>query len=101
MAWPLFQLRISLVTIAGVAIAALVIAHHKGLRLVQPIIFALAGSTGTVAVLVVRGPGDWASASHSLKLYSFPILLMAVGLSLALIDIVRGRDWPLDRGTQS
>lgn len=99
--WPLFQLKIPLVAIVAAAIAALVIAHSLGLRLVHPIVLALAGGAGTLAVLLGRGPGDWASASHSLKLYGFPILLMAIGVSMALIDIVRGGNWPLDRGTQS
>src|SRR5262249_45836753 len=99
--WPLFQLHIPVVTIAAAAIAALVIAHHQGLRLVQPVILALVGGVGTLAVLLGRGPGDWASASNSLKLYSFPIPLMAVGVSVALIDSVQGDNWPLDRGTPS
>jgi hypothetical protein len=94
--WLLFQLHIPLVAIAAVAIAALAIVHHKGPQLVQPIILALAGGVGALAVLLWRGPGDWASASSSLKLYSFPILLVAIGVSLAPMDIVQR-----DGGTQS
>jgi hypothetical protein len=101
MDWPLFHLQMPLVTIAAAATAALVIAHHQGVRLVQPVILALVGGVATLAMLLGRGPGDWASASNTLKLYSFPILLMAVGVSLALIDIVQGDNKPLDRGTPS
>ena len=52
-------------------------------------------------MLLGRGPDDWASASNSLKLYSFPILLMAIGVSMVLIDIVQGDNRRLDRGTPS
>ena len=46
--WPLFQLHIPLVIISAAAVAALVIAHHRGLRLVQPVTLALAGGVGTL-----------------------------------------------------
>jgi hypothetical protein len=97
MVWPLFQPQIPLLTIVAVTVMALVVARDRRLRLVRPVVLALVGGAGTLALLLLRGPGDWASASSSMKLYSFPILLMAIGVSMALIDIVRSSDRPLGR----
>ena len=84
---PLFRLQTPVLTPAVLAVAALLVARQQPTGLVQPVLLAAACAAATVAVLLLRGPGDWASASTSVKLYSFPILLMAVGLSLMLIDL--------------
>ena len=92
MVWPLAAQQLPVLSVVAVIAAALGVSRGRRLRLVYPLVLALVGSVGTVAVLLVRGPGDWASASSSVKLYSFPILLMTLGVSLALIDIVASRD---------
>jgi len=39
-------------------------------------------------VLVARGPDDWASASTTIKLYSLPIVVLALGVGLAILDAI-------------
>jgi hypothetical protein len=88
---PLFRLQVPLLSSTAVALSAPAIARAERRRLVYPLALALIGSAGTIAVLLARGPDDWASASLSLKLYSFPIVLITLGVSLGLMDVVLSR----------
>ncbi|MBV9355918.1 MAG: hypothetical protein JO023_10365 [Chloroflexi bacterium] len=85
---PVWRLQVPLLVVAAMAMAALLLAGRRRPRVGRPLAAALAGGVCTVAVLLARGPGDWASASTSVKLYSFPIVVMALGLSLAMLDVV-------------
>ena len=51
-----------------------------------PLAVAAIGMIVTIATLVARGGGDWASGSTSIKLYSFPIVVMAFAFSLLILD---------------
>jgi hypothetical protein len=75
------------VALAGVSVLPLV--WRDRWRLARPLLLMLAGALATVGVLLARGPGDWASASSSLKLYSFPTMVMALGFSLAILSAVQ------------
>jgi hypothetical protein len=88
---PWVRLQIPFLVVAAMAAAALLLAWRGRRRLRRPLAVAMAGGVCTVAVLLARGPGDWASASTSVKLYSFPIVVMALGISLAILDVVA---WP-------
>lgn len=92
MVYPLVQLRLPLVVAALVGLVVAPGAWRQRKRLGWPLLRMLAGAAATVALLVVRGPGDWASASGSLKLFSFPILILALGISLAITA------WPRRQG---
>jgi hypothetical protein len=35
----------------------------------------------------VRGPGDWASGSDTVKLSSFPLIVMGIAISLAILQV--------------
>jgi hypothetical protein len=50
----------------------------------RTVLWVVAASVFTAVVVVLRGPDDWASASTSVKLYSFPVLLIALGVSILL-----------------
>jgi hypothetical protein len=46
----------------------------------------------TPAPPTARGAGDWASGSTSIKLYSFPVVVMAFAFSLLILGSqLRGR----------
>jgi hypothetical protein len=77
-----------------VAVALIVLIVSAGLALRRPDVLApmLAGvlvAGLTVALIVVRGPDDWASASQTLKLYSFPALALCGLLDLLILDLWR------------
>jgi len=82
---PLAQLRLPLLVAALVGLSVLLPTRRQWRRLAWPLLLMLGGGAVTLAALVMRGPGDWASASDSVRLYSFPILLMALGISLTIL----------------
>jgi len=82
---PLPRLQVPLLVVAAMAVAAVVLARRRRAAVMRPVAAALAGGACTVAVLLARGPGDWASASTSVKLYSFPIVVMALTIGLATL----------------
>ena len=83
---PLAQLHAPLLFVAVVGLSAAALVRHQLRSLIRPLLLTLASATVTILMLLVRGPDDWASASGSLKLYSFPILVMALGFSLAMLS---------------
>jgi hypothetical protein len=89
MAYPLAQVRLPIVVVALVGLVVARYAWHRRQRLRRPLLQVMAGAAATIALLVIRGPDDWASASGSLKLFSFPILIVALGISLAMYRPLR------------
>jgi len=53
----------------------------------------VAGGAAIVALvwLLVRGPVDWGDHSPSPRLYSWPIVLASVAVSLAILDSAEAR----------
>jgi len=88
---PLFQLHLPLALIVLLGAVAVLRSWTQRQQIGRPLLVALAGAVATVALLLLRGPDDWASASRSLKLYSFPILVIAVGTSLAILSTTARR----------
>lgn len=86
MAAPLARLHLPLAVPALVALGAAPTLWRGRRRLARPLAVAAVGAVGTVAALLARGPGDWAAASTSAKLYSFPIVLLAGAISLIIMD---------------
>jgi hypothetical protein len=82
---PLVELQVPLLTAVMVAVLGLVIAGRARTLLFRPLLGSAISSAATVALLLARGPGDWSSASTSLKLYSLPIVTMACGVSLLIL----------------
>jgi hypothetical protein len=54
-----------------------------------PVLLAGISAAFTIALLLTRGPGDWASGAPSLHLYSFPIALVGKALSLAILHVTQ------------
>jgi hypothetical protein len=72
--------------------------RHRGQMLLQPLLLSAAATILTILVLVARGPGDWASGSDTLKLYSFPLIVMGIAISLAIVQVTApGRSLPRGR----
>jgi hypothetical protein len=88
MVYPLFQIRVPLLVVALVGVSVLALAWRQRRLVVRPLLLAIAGAAGTLVVLLARGPGDWASASTSVKLYSFPLVVLAFGVSLVILATV-------------
>ncbi len=84
MVYPLLQLRLPLLVLAVVALVVVRGAWRQRQRLRWLLLQMLAGSAVTITLFVLRGPDDWSSASRSLRLFSLPILIFALGISLAM-----------------
>jgi hypothetical protein len=70
-----------------VVAAAGLLTRHRGQVILQPLLLSAGGTILTILDLVVRGPGDWASGSDTVKLYSFPMIVMGVAISLAILQV--------------
>lgn len=68
---------------------ALVITRDNIALLKAPGLFACVGIVLTVAVLLIRGPGDWINASQTDQLFLFtsPIVAMGCAISLGIVDL--------------
>lgn len=89
-AYPLAQLRLPVIVTLVVVLLALRVAGRGRLPSTSSIALVVAGSLATIGLLIVRGPADWASASTSLKLYSFPILVLMLGMSALMLSTTKG-----------
>ncbi len=71
-----------------IALAALVAVARSRLwpRLARPLLLAGGAAGVATAWLLIRGPDDWGDRSQSLRLYSWPIVLASVAVSLAILD---------------
>jgi hypothetical protein len=67
-----------------VIVAPVVTAYAVWRRTTDAWPLIIVAAVATIGVLALRGPDDWASGSHTLKLYSLPILLLATGFSLVI-----------------
>lgn len=56
---------------------------------ILPVLLACGGAAFTLALLLARGRGDWASGAPSLHLYSFPIALIGKAISLAIMHVTQ------------
>lgn len=56
---------------------------------ILPVVLACGGAVFTIALLLARGPGDWASGAPSLHLYSFPIAVIGKAISLAIMHVTQ------------
>lgn len=56
---------------------------------ILPVILACGGAVFTIALLLARGPSDWASGAPSLHLYSFPIAVIGKAISLAIMHVTQ------------
>jgi hypothetical protein len=83
---PLARLRLPIIVAALVGLAVLSVAWRHRPLVALPLAVAAIGMIVTIATLVARGAGDWASGSTSIKLYSFPIVVMAFAFSLLILD---------------
>ena len=78
-----------------VAAAVGLLTRRRGQMILQPLLLSAGGTILTILDLVVRGPGDWASGSDTVKLYSFPMIVMGVAISLAILQVTApGRSLP-------
>lgn len=85
---PLAAYRFPLLITVLVAVGVLGLVWRQRTLLPLPVALAAAGTAVTVVVLVARGPDDWASASTTIKLYSLPIVVLALGVGLAILDAI-------------
>src|SRR5919202_4287309 len=80
---PHLHVIVLLLVVAAVGL----LTRHRGRMIRQPLLLSAAATILTILVLVVRGPGDWASGSDTLKLYSFPLIVMGIAISLAILQV--------------
>ena len=81
-----------------VAAAVGLLTRRRGQMILQPLLLSAGGTILTILDLVVRGPSDWASGSDTVKLYSFPMIVMGIAISLAILQITApGRSLPRGR----
>jgi hypothetical protein len=91
---PNLHVIVLLLVVAAVGL----LTRHQGQMILQPLLLSAAATILTILVLVVRGPGDWASGSVTVKLYSFPLIVMGIAISLAILQVTApGRSLPRGR----
>jgi hypothetical protein len=95
---PVVLLRPPVIVLLLVVAAVGLLMRHRRQMIRQPLLLSAAAAILTILVLVVRGPGDWASASNTVKLYSFPLIVMGIAISLAILQMTApGRSLPRGR----
>ena len=95
---PAVLVRPPVIVLLLVVAAVGLLTRHQGQMIRQPLLLSAAATILTILVLVVRGPGDWASASDTVKLYSFPVIVMGSAISLAILQVsAPGRSLPRSR----
>jgi hypothetical protein len=83
---PLARLHLPVIVAVLVGLAVLPRAWRHRRLVALPLAVAATVAIVTVATLVARGAGDWASGSISVKLYSFPMVVLAFAFSLLILD---------------
>jgi hypothetical protein len=76
---PVPLVRPQVIVLPLVVAAIELLTRHRGQMLLQPLLLSAGGTILTILALVVRGPGDWASGSDTVKLASFPLIVMGIG----------------------
>ena len=84
----------ALATVESLALlfAGIVLWRAHGKLLARPVGRAVVAVAGTSFVLFVRGPGEWAPGpgSSSTTLYGVPLTVLAIAVSLALLEVRSG-----------
>jgi hypothetical protein len=88
---PVATLHAQFVLPAIVLISIVPLTRRQPALLVRPLLLSAAATALTLATLLMRGPGDWASSSTSVKLYSFPIVVMGCALCIAILTLATPR----------
>jgi hypothetical protein len=98
---PLARPQVIVLLLVVAAVGLLI--RHQGQMILQPPLLSAGGTILTILDLVMRGPGDWASGSDTLKLFSFPLIVMGIAISPAILHVTApGRSLPRGRpGTTS
>ena len=92
---PVPLMRPQFIVLLLVVAAVGLLTRHRGQMIRQPLLLSAAATILTILVLVVRGPGDWASRSDTVKLSSFPLIVMGIAISLAILQVTApGRSLP-------
>jgi hypothetical protein len=95
---PVPLVRPQFIVLLLVVAAVGLLTCHRGQMLLQPLLLSAGGTILTILDLLVRGPGDWASGSDTVKLSSFPLIVMGIALSLAILQATApGRSLPRGR----
>jgi len=87
MVWPLAALHLPVIFTLIVVGSVLLLARWRLSALAAPSLLAALGTVFTVGLLLVRGPGDWASASDSVRRFGFPEIVLVVALGLGILDL--------------
>ena len=95
---PVPLVRPQFIVLLLVVAAVGLLTCHRGQMLLQPLLLSAGGTILTILDLVVRGPGDWASGSDTVKLSSFPLIVMGIAISVAILQVTApGRSLPRGR----
>ena len=84
---PVPLVRPQVIVLLLVVAAVGLLTRHRGQMILQPLLLSAAATILTILILVARGPGDWASGSDTVKLYSFPLIVMGIAISLAILQV--------------
>jgi hypothetical protein len=87
MAWPLPIIQVPALLAIVIFLTVLRLARHDLPLLKRSGLLAFLGIVLSVGFLLIRGPGDWASASDTIRLFSFPIMVMACAIALGIVDL--------------
>ena len=84
---PLAALHLPVILALAVLVGVLLLARPRLDALAAPCLLAALGAALTVGLLLARGPGDWATASDTVRLYGFPEIVLVVAAGLTTIDL--------------
>ena len=84
---PAAALRPQIILAVLVVLGVVALAGPSRRPLIAVLLVAALANGSAVAALLLRGPGDWASGSDTVKLYSFPIVVIVGAVSLLIIDL--------------
>jgi hypothetical protein len=95
---PVPLMRPQFIVLLLVVAAVGLLTRHQGQMLLRPLLLSAGGTILTILDLLVRGPGDWASGSDTVKLSSFPLIVMGIAISVAILQVTApGRSLPRGR----
>lgn len=82
--YPAARARAPLLAPIVVAPLAVALAGSRRGDLGRPLIVAAVAAAATIAAFLIRGESDWATTSPAIRLYSFPIVVLALALGGAI-----------------
>ena len=75
-----------LMAVIAILVGAIHLPRHGDGASIAPLFgTAVLAALLTVGLVLLRGPGDWATASTSVKLYSFPVMIIVVIVSAGIL----------------